>query len=250
MNRLALLDENTAAIPPTGYNPNASITTSVREALPRTGDLTRHATFAPMHYEPRYAYPLVIWLHGAQGNERQLRAVMPLVSMRNYVAFAPRGTAADGSVEGAFSWKQSAAHIEEAERRVLECIAAAERRFHIHAQRVFLAGYGCGGTMAVRLAWNRPDRFTGAATIGGPLPIGQRPLRRLNELRELPLLISTGQHSQIYAERQVCRDLRLLHSAGLGVSLRQYPCGDEIRTNMLSDLNAWIMDIVCNPDSK
>ena len=55
-----------------------------------------HALFAPMHYEPGYAYPLIVWLHGTGGDQRQLQRVMPLVSMRNYVAITPRGISTAG----------------------------------------------------------------------------------------------------------------------------------------------------------
>ncbi len=54
---------------------------------------TIQATFAPMHYAPGYAYPLIVWLHGPGGDERQLLRIMPLVSMRNHVGVAPRGIA-------------------------------------------------------------------------------------------------------------------------------------------------------------
>ena len=50
-----------------------------------------HALFAPMHYTPGYAYPLIVWLHGHGGDERQLQRVMPSVSMQNYMAVALRG---------------------------------------------------------------------------------------------------------------------------------------------------------------
>ena len=30
-----------------------------------------HSLFAPLHYEPGYAYPLIVWLHGLHGDERQ-----------------------------------------------------------------------------------------------------------------------------------------------------------------------------------
>ena len=32
------------------------------------GDDTSRAVFAPLHYEPNYGYPLLIWLHGAGGD--------------------------------------------------------------------------------------------------------------------------------------------------------------------------------------
>ena len=57
-------------------------------------------------------------------------------------------------------------------------------------------------------------------------------------------MISHGRDSQKYPVDQVCADLRLFHSAGMKVTLRQYPCGDEITTKILSDLDAWTMERV------
>ena len=218
-----------------------------RDALLRVpGDdcVAPHATFAPMHYEPGYAYPLVVWMHGAADNERQLGRVMPLVSMRNYVAMGPRGTTCDRAGRGAYGWRQSSDEIELAEARVLEGIEIAEDRFHIHADRVFLAGFGCGGTMAVRVAWNNPSRFAGVASIGGPLPAQNCPLRHVNALRQLPCFLATSRRSCAYSESAVCHDLRLLHAVGCTVDLRQYPCGDELTTHMLADLDRWMMGVV------
>src|SRR4051794_19841644 len=55
---------------------------------------TQCAVFAPLHYESNYAYPLLVWLHGPGDDESQLKRIMPLISMRNYVGVGPRGTVA------------------------------------------------------------------------------------------------------------------------------------------------------------
>ena len=75
----------------------------VREAAPGV------ALFAPIHYERRYAYPLLVWLHGDGGSERELRQLMPQVSVRNYVGAAARGVAAGGDVDdrGGYAWPQT-----------------------------------------------------------------------------------------------------------------------------------------------
>ena len=57
---------------------------------------TIHASFAPQHYESGYSYPLLVWLHGPGCDERQLLRIMPQISMRNYVAIAPRGLLVSG----------------------------------------------------------------------------------------------------------------------------------------------------------
>jgi phospholipase/carboxylesterase len=245
MNRLASPLEDT--LTPASFD-QTSLSLPSHDQLPAPATSRRRShltTFAPIHYERGYSYPLLVWLHGAGGNERQLLQLMPLISVRNHVAVAPRGTVVGGEEEFCFAWSQSREHIESAERRVFDAIDEATRRFSVHSRRIFVAGYGCGGTMAVRLAWKHPQRFAGAATLGGALPQGMCPLARVNELRRLPLLISAGRDARGYHQQRLCDDLRLLHSAGFCVAVRQYPCGDELCTVMLSDLDRWVMEIVC-----
>jgi hypothetical protein len=67
----------------------------------------------------------------------------------------------------------------------------------------------------------------------------------VNHLRHLPSFIATARESLSYSEAVVCRDLRLMHVAGCTVALRQYPASDELTTQMLADLNRWVMSIVC-----
>ena len=85
----------------------------------------------------------------------------------------------------------------------------------------------------------------------GPLPSCSSPLRRVNELRQLPCLLTTSRDSDLYPETRVCNDLRLLHTAGCKVTLRHYPGPDGVTDIMLSDLNNWLMNLVCgsNKDS-
>ncbi len=208
-------------------------------------ELVPFATFQPIHYERGYAYPLVVWLHGDAGTERELRHVMPRVSTRNYVAIAPRGCSPDDKHTGRFNWQQTYDAIEASAALVAHCLAQAARRFNVHPRRIFLAGCGTGGTMAVRLAWNDPARFAGVVSINGPLPRRFRPLRQINQLRQVPCLLATARDSRIYPSSRVCSDLRLLHSAGCTVALRQYPGCDEVTTDMLADMDRWLMDLVC-----
>src|SRR5262245_16792850 len=102
-----------------------------------------HSLLCPLHYEPNYAYPLIVWLHGSGDSERQLRRIMPLVSLRNYAAVAPRGTMAmsmtDITATG-YRWVQSPEQISRAEQRVWSAIAAAQDTYNIRPDRIFLAG--------------------------------------------------------------------------------------------------------------
>jgi phospholipase/carboxylesterase len=251
MNRLAPAAEiSPAPLLPSGVNELLDVRQLRRRRHPIRELCDPIATFVPIHYEPGYAYPLVIWLHSGRGSERELRQVMPLVSMRNYVGVAPRGCAPEGRRDKGYCWQQSHSDIEVAENRVAECIALAGRQFNIHTKRIFLAGCGSGGTMALRVAWNDPGKFAGVVAINGPLPTRLRPLGRVNELRRVPCLLVSSRDNSSYPANQVCSDLKLLHSAGCTVALRQYPGSDDLTSKMLTDMDQWLMDLVCDRTHK
>jgi phospholipase/carboxylesterase len=236
MNRISTL-----AAPPPSSKP--AVARVRRPALPVAP--ARHESpnclLAPLHYEPNYAYPLLVWLHGPEGDEREIKRIVPLISLRNYVSVAVRGPATE---RRGFAWPETADAILAAESRIEEAVAQARQKFSIHAGRIYLTGYGAGGTMGLRLALRRPDRYAGAASLAGQFPQGHAPLSRLTAIRQSRLLIMHCRDSQNYPIDRVCQELALFHAAGLAVTLRQYPCGDELTTQMLSDLDIWLMEQV------
>ncbi|MBN1394724.1 MAG: hypothetical protein JW959_06845 [Pirellulales bacterium] len=204
-----------------------------------------HAFFAPLHYERGYAYPLLVWLHGGGCDERQLQRIMPLVSMRNYVAVAPRGIALpeDGAGRREWcDWLQTEDHILHAEQRVFECMESAAGKYHVCPERVFLAGFDRGGTMAMRIALGHPHRFAGALSLCGAFPTGHAPFCNLVSARQLGFFLATSRASDKYPSAAVCADLRMIHAAGLSITLRQYPCGHELTAQMLADVDRWIIE--------
>ncbi|MEC8338699.1 MAG: hypothetical protein VXZ84_11205 [Planctomycetota bacterium] len=211
------------------------------------------SVFTPLHFEPNYAYPLLIWLHGEDENEMHLRQVMPKISMRNYAAVAPRGTLSlsldeqqTSQSNGTFSWSLRNGDYCEAIERVCRAIERAEERFKIDKDRIFLAGKGSGGTMALQIGMTLPETFSGVISVGGPLPRKDALLAHLDKSRQVPVLLTVDRDNDQYPDTMVCADLRLLHIAGMTVTLRQYPAGEILRDSMLSDIDQWIMDVLAS----
>jgi phospholipase/carboxylesterase len=215
----------------------------------KTGLERERAFFAPVHYEPNYQYPLLVWLHGRTNDERQLLWVMPRVSDRNYVAVAPRGlrvASADWDAEST-GWSQSSEVVAQAEQRIFDAIDAAGQRFNINPARVFLAGSDCGGTMAFRIAMSHPDRFAGVLSIGGPFPSGRKAFGQWSLARRLAMFLAVARENRQYPPTRACTDLRLLYSAGMSVTLRQYPCAQALTAKVLGDVNRWVMEQIHPP---
>jgi phospholipase/carboxylesterase len=200
------------------------------------------ALFAPKHYEPNYAYPLLVWLHTPGADERQLVRIMPTISLRNYVAVAPRGFPREQSAGPGHHWPQTADHIAAAAERVSQAVDATRRKYHVAERRIFLAGFGSGGSMALRIALNEPDRFAGVLSLCGAFPMGYAPLRCLTRARDVPVFLAVGRDSAGYSPARACDDLRLFHTAGVSVTMHQYPCGHELTSRMLRDVDRWIIE--------
>ncbi|MDR2117571.1 MAG: dienelactone hydrolase family protein [Planctomycetaceae bacterium] len=219
-----------------------------------------HVLFSPIHYEPGYAYPLLVWLHGSGSDERQVMRIMPGISMRNYVAVAPRGLTVSGGSnqptnnfdvysilqshsKECYDWSDNDVKLAEIEQRVFDCIAIAKERCNIASNRIFLAGFGNGGTMALRLALLYPESFAGVASLDGVFPKNDRLLHRWETARLLSVFLAVGESDTTISPESVCRVLELLHTAGITVKFREY--AKALNPAMLQDLNHWMMDIVC-----
>jgi phospholipase/carboxylesterase len=210
-----------------------------RAAGRRRGDLP-YCLFTPVHYEPGYSYPLIVWLHHRGGQQQDLLDIMPRVSLRNYVAIAPRGLTLESGQAG---WPSGAGSAE-IEHRVLRSIEIAASHHSLAHRRVFLAGYQDGGSMALQLATLHPHRFAGAVSLAGGFPRCAARYGQLAAARHLPLMIAHGRDGRAYSEDDACRDLEFLHTANMALNVRQYPGGDELDQQMLADMNHWLMELI------
>ncbi|QDT00062.1 alpha/beta hydrolase [Adhaeretor mobilis] len=202
--------------------------------------------FTPVGYEAGYRYPLIVWLHSHASSEFELPNVMSQLSLQNHTAIAPRGTERISRDEEVFTWRQTPTHIDLAAQRVEQCIGIAKQIRNVHSDRIFLAGFGTGGTMALRLGLRHPEWFAGVISLNGPMPTGFSPLGRVNHSRGLPILMGSGLESETYDLDAVYQDVRLLQTAGLKLDVRHFNAGDELRTPMLKEINSWIMNFVCS----
>ncbi|MEZ6088274.1 MAG: hypothetical protein R3C05_09670 [Pirellulaceae bacterium] len=216
-------------------------------SAPVTGDLEtcgRASFFLPVQYEPNYEYPLVIWLHDEGGNQLQMPRVMPSISLQNYVGVGVRAPRAGDAMGHGFGWLHNEAGIAITEQAIFDAIETAQSRYSIHPERICLVGHRQGGTMALRIGLRHPSTFAGVISLGGRFPSGSRPLANLKAARKLPMLITFSDDPAGYRVSDICHDLRMWHTANLGLQMRNYDVQDELHPEILSDVNHWIMEKV------
>ncbi|TWU56128.1 alpha/beta hydrolase [Rubripirellula reticaptiva] len=209
---------------------------------------SKRTFFLPVHYSPGYSYPLIVWLHCDGFNENQIEQVMPHISLRNYVGVGVRGNRAADSSGHRFDWHDSRAAIGIAHDNVIDAAEEAADRYSVHSSRIVLAGFGTGGTMAMRIAMRDPSRIAGAISVGGRMPQGA--IRNLSQLRarRMPMLWQWARENKNYTDEGLKVDCQAAMAIGSKVEIRQYPGDDEMDTVLLADLDRWVMqEIVSVP---
>ena len=204
--------------------------------------------FVPLHYEPKYRYPLIVWLHSDGFNENQVNQIMPHISGRNYLATGVRATRSMDAVGHQFQWHSGSTAIEQACFRVEQAIDEAQDRFSVHPDRIVLAGYESGATMALRIAMRIPNLVSAAISMGGRMPYGAGTHANLHELRarRLPMLWQCALEHADFSEKDLNSDLRSALMIRSRVEVRGYKDDDVMNTAALSDINHWIMNHVVN----
>jgi phospholipase/carboxylesterase len=204
-------------------------------------------TFLPNDYQPRYPYPLVVLFHGNGGSEDQVLRLAPKLSRRNYICISLRGprelgVRPDGRV--GFGWDE-VDNDGETEDYLMRAVEQTRRNYHVHSERVFLAGVGEGAGIAYRVGFQMSDRIAGLAALNGSIPSPKgRPLFNLKAVRNMRVFIGHGIANTAPSFTKAIRDYRLLYAAGCDVQLTPYRTTHELHPNMTRDLNQWIMGAI------
>ena len=205
-------------------------------------------TFLPTDYQPNYAYPLVVLFHGDGGSEESVGRLAPRMSRRNYIAISLRGPQvlakrADG--RDAFGWGGDSTDDAGIEEYLVSAVEQTRRLYHVHSERVYLAGVCEGAEVAYRVGLGMADRIAGVIALNGQIPKSTgAPLFRMGAVRDLPVLIGHGLANTVVPYASAQRDHRLLYAAGADVRLVGYATNHKVHPNMLRDVNRWIMGSV------
>src|SRR6185436_4925890 len=157
-NASSILDQLTR-----GENPLRSKRGDFRWAYRSAVDntLQPYRIYVPSTFDPEKPYPLVVVLHGMNGDENSMFTgysdglIKQEAETRGYVLVCPKGRAPTSMYRG------------DAERDVMDVLAAMKRDYRIDPDRVYLMGHSMGGYGTWSVAISHPDVFTALAPISG-----------------------------------------------------------------------------------
>ncbi|MSR30612.1 MAG: hypothetical protein EXR99_03815 [Gemmataceae bacterium] len=203
-------------------------------------------TFLPVYYEPNYAYPLLVFLHGHGSSEDSVLRYAPHISRRNFIAISLRGRQEvtiqkNGKFEEGYSWGSQAQSDAWVEDYLFNAIEKTRDFYHIHSRRIYLVGFCEGATLAYRMALQFPEQFAGMVSLNGCLPRQQRPLWRVNQMRHIKLFMGHGVANSVIPMGMALEDRLQFQMAGVEPCWRTYGTNHRLHVEMFKDTNRWIM---------
>lgn len=214
-----------------------------------------HRLFVPEHYEPGYDYPLVVWLHSDVSSELELDNIMAALGSRNYIAIAPRANQKCRDSGRRFRWGTTTTDCAVAEDLVWDSVQAVAASLSVNTNKIFLAGFGSGGTMAQWIGLKYAKQVAGVISLSGPFPKTPCVLSNWKQARGLPVLFAQRQGSSLCSEDDLMSAVRTVHQAGLDykflqMRLEQDDClqANDLDSTMLDAANRFMMSIVTDTE--
>lgn len=201
----------------------------------------------PESYEPRYAYPLIVWLTGRDCGINDSLDHIAAMSPQNYLGLAVDECLFDlpGSDQDDFDGPvEFLKRLVDIENQVVTAVRSLRQVVNVHTERIFLAGAGDAASVAVLLAMHQPEWFGGCVALGGSLPPAAKLLANKAELAGKRFFLGApGGRSAWQTTGNVSQTARQLVSLGADVSVSVNASETDALVNprSLREVDQWII---------
>lgn len=111
----------------------------------------------PDNYNPNKKFPLIVFLHGSEVDDRTLIHQRNYLFNDNYIIIAPHGRGA-----------RNAYATEESQNDIANAIDDACKNYNINTDCIILTGFSMGGYGVYRTYYETPEKFKAIAVLSGP----------------------------------------------------------------------------------
>ncbi len=204
----------------------------------------------------------VIWLHGLGADGHDFEPIVPELRLdaRLPLRFVfPHAPVRPVTINGGVAMRawfdivslEQKGPIDESGLRestaLLEALIERERSRGIAAERIVVAGFSQGGTIALRLALQSRAAIAGIMALSTYLPHGEATARDALEHpdaphRELPIFMAHGQFDPVLPIALGRNSRELLESLGFQVEWHEYPMAHAVCPQEIGDIRHWLIE--------
>lgn len=215
-----------------GQNPLRTMKGDFRWAYRSDVDKTLqpYRVFVPSAYNAAKPMPLVVALHGMGGDENSYFTaydngiVKREAEARGYLVVCPKGRGSASMYAG------------DAEKDVMDVIAAMKRDYNVDADRVYLTGHSMGGYGTWSIAPKYPEMFAALAPIaGGGIPSS------LSKIKHIPQIVIHGDKDPTVSVERSRVMVKAAQELGIKIKYIEVPGGNhtDIAVPAMKDIFDW-----------
>ncbi len=176
------------------------------------GDKINYRLFVPPNYDATKKYPLVLFHHGGEGGDDNVRQ-LDGACVRDWIRPEAQASNPCFIVAPQFPSKEEFAKKERGQngkpidgmkltiRTIHEILDSLEREFSIDKNREYVTGLSFGGDCTWYSLFERPERFAAAVPICGGYTLDSSAAERAKKLAGLPLWIFHGDADKVVPVR-------------------------------------------------
>ena len=208
------------------------------------------AGLIPDNYEPRYPYPLILWLPDSECDTDEALEHIGHLSPQNYVGLAVEDCIIQDSLSGtAFPHPHSLdsavdqlRRLVEIENRIITAVRSFREMINVHTERIFIAGLGKGALTAMLVAIHQPEWFGGCISFCGQYPAAASLFPPRPETRGKRFWLSSpGGRANVAAASATRNAAGRLVSSGADVTTHIDDSSQHVSPGLLRDLDKWLM---------
>jgi phospholipase/carboxylesterase len=202
----------------------------------------------------------IIWLHGLGVDGHDFESIVPELRLpaslpiRFVFPHAPKRavTINFGMIMPAWfdildiagPHKVNVDDILESSRQLADLIQTETQR-GLPSERIILAGFSQGGTIALHTGLRYDDKLAGIMALSTYLPtIDQLANERSQANREIPVFMAHGTSDPLIGIENAVRTHKALSRLGYHVRWREYPVAHTVCFEEIQDIRSWILDIL------
>lgn len=202
------------------------------------------AGLVPENYEPRYPYPLVLWLPSSECDTDEALGHIGHMSPQNYVGLSVEGCVPgpgthDSCLDSAVEQLRQLVDIE---NRIVAAVRSFREIINVHTERIFIAGVGAGASTAMLVALHQPEWFGGCISFSGEYPAAAALIPHRPELDGKRFWLNSPDcRAGLTAAGKTQHAARMLIAAGADVATRLDDSHRSISRSILRDLDEWLI---------
>jgi phospholipase/carboxylesterase len=128
---------------------------------------------------------------------------------------------------------------------MIEALIQREKERGIPASRIVLAGFSQGCAMALLAGVRHGEKLAGIVGLSGYLPLaGKTEAERSEANRSTPIFLAHGTHDEVVALDRAEASRDALQALGYHVDWHEYLMGHSVSPLEISELDAWLVQVL------